>query len=142
MWADTLQTLEQQHFLRLLVWGGASVLIGTVILVVFRIARAKAPLATHFAAQCTVWGIAALIWAGYSYERVPLRDYDDAASLARSLWLILALEALAIVSGLTFATFGWAIGRRIGAVGTGVGVVVQAGALFFLDLVLVRAIHL
>src|SRR4051812_39801550 len=93
MWADTLQSLEQQHFLRLLVWGTASVLIGTLILLVFRVARVKAPLATHFAAQCALWGAATLMWAGYSYQRVPLRDYDAAAILARTLWLVIALEA-------------------------------------------------
>ena len=142
MWADTLQTLEQQHFLRLLIWGAASVLIGTAILVIFRLARIRAPLATHVAAQCAVWGAAALLWGGYNYQSVPLRDYEAAASLARMLWLVIALEAGAIVLGVTFASFGWAFGRRIGSVGTGVGVVLQAGALLFLDLMLVRAIHL
>jgi hypothetical protein len=142
VWADTLQTLEQQHLEQLLVWGGASVLTGALILLVFRLGRVKAPLATHFATQCAVWGLAILAWVGYSWQHVPLRDYDSAASLARTLWLVIALEALAVVSGITFATFGWAIGRRIGAVGSGIGVVVQAGALLFLDLVLVRGIHL
>ena len=142
MWADTLQTLEQQHFLRLLVWGAASVLIGTITLVVFRVARIKGPLATHMAAQCAAWGAAALLWGAYNYQRVPLRDYEAAASLSRMLWLFIALEAGAIVLGVTFALFGWAFGRRIGSVGTGVGVVLQAGALLFLDLTLVRAIHL
>jgi hypothetical protein len=142
MWADTLQTLEQQHYLQLLVWGGASVLIGTLILIVFQLFRLKAPLATHFAAQCTVWGIGALAWAAYSRQSVPLRDYDDASSLAHFLWIAIALEAGAIVLGITFAAFGWFYGRRFGSVGTGIGVIVQAGALLFLDLVLVRAIHL
>jgi hypothetical protein len=142
VWADTLQTLEQQHFLRLLVWGGASVLIGTIILLVFRLARIKGPLATHMAAQCAIWGAAALIWGAYNYQRVPLRDYEAAASLARMLWLVIALEAGAVVLGITFAFFGWAFGKRIGSVGTGVGVILQAGALLFLDLSLVRAIHL
>jgi hypothetical protein len=142
MWADTLQTLEQQHYLRLLFWGGASVLIGTLILLVFQLWRIKAPLASHFAAQCAGWGAAALLWGGYEYQRVPLRGYDEAASLARFLWLAIALEAGAITVGLTFAAFGWMFGRRIGAVGTGIGVIVQAGALLVLDLMLVRVIHL
>lgn len=142
MWADTLQTLEQQHFLRLLAWGAASVLIGTAVLLGVRLARTKAPLATHLAAQCILWGAAVLLWAGLNYQSVPLRDYEAAASLARTLWLLIALEAGAIVLGITFAFFGWTFGRRIGSVGTGIGVVVQAGALLVLDLALVRAIHL
>jgi hypothetical protein len=142
MWADTLQTLEQQHYLRLLIWGAASVLIGTLILLVFRLWRIRAPLATHFAAQCAIWGAAALLWGAYAYQRVPLRDYDAAGALARVLWLAIALEAGAIIVGITFATFGWTFGKRIGAVGTGIGVIVQASALLYLDLILVRVIHL
>ena len=142
MWADTLQTLEQQHFLRLVIWGSVSVLIGTLILLVFRLTRSKAPLATNLAAQCAIWGAAALLWGGYHYRHVPLRDYEGAASLARMLWLVISLEAGAIVLGANFALFGWAFGKRIGSVGTGIGVIVQAGALLFLDLTLVRAIHL
>jgi hypothetical protein len=142
VWADTLQTIEQRHFLRLIAWGGASVLIGTLLLLVFRLARIRAPLATHLAAQCAIWGAAAFLWGGYNYQSVPLRDYEAAASLARMLWLFIALEAGAIVLGVTFAVFGWVFGRRIGSVGTGVGVVLQASALLFLDLALVRAIHL
>lgn len=142
MWADTLQILEQQHFLRLIVWGSVSVLIGTLILLVFRLTRSKAQLATHLAAQCAVWGAAALLWGSYNYRHVPLRDYEGAASLARMLWLVIALEAGAIILGANFALFGWAFGKRIGSVGTGIGIVVQAGALLFLDLTLVRAIHL
>ena len=142
MWADTLQTLEKQHDQMIFLWGAASVLIGTLILLIFRLLRIKAPLATHFAAQCAIWGAAAVLWGGYAYQHVPLRDYDAAGSLARFLWLVIALEAGAIIVGITFATFGWTFGKRIGAVGTGIGVVVQASALLFLDLILVRAIHL
>jgi hypothetical protein len=142
MWADTLQTLEQQHLFRLLIWGAVSVLIGTLLLLIFRFARIRAPLATHFAAQCALWGAPVLAWAGYAYKRVPLRDYDGAASLARVLWIAIAFEAGAIVIGITFASFGWAFGRRIGSVGTGLGVIVQSGALLYLDLMLVRAIQL
>jgi hypothetical protein len=142
MWADTLQTLEQKLYLELIIWGAASALIGALILIVFRLLKVRAPLATHFAAQCAIWGVAALIWSGLAYQQVPLRDYDSAASLSRILWVIIAFEAGAIVLGLTFATFGWAYGRRIGAVGSGIGVVAQAAALLFLCLTFVREIHL
>jgi hypothetical protein len=142
MWADTLQSLEQQHFLQLAAWGAVSVLIGALLLLVLQIGRMRAPLASHFAIQCAIWGAAALIWGAYRYQSVPLRDYDSAASLARWLWLAIALGAGGIVVGITFAWGGWAFGRRIGAIGTGIGLVVQASALVFLDLILVRAIHL
>ena len=142
MWADTLQTLEQHHYLRLMAWGGASVLIGALLLLVLKLARSRAPLASHFAAQCAAWGAASLLWGWYASINVPLRDFDAAASLARELWLAIALEAGGIVIGLAFAWFGWSFGKRIGAIGTGIGIVVQSGALLLLDLLLVRAIHL
>jgi hypothetical protein len=142
MWADTLQTLEQQHLLRLMAWGAASLITGVLLLLVLRLARIRAPLASHFATQCAIWGAAILLWGWYASRDVPLRDYDAAATLASQLWLAIALEAGGIVIGLTFAWFGWSFGKRIGAVGTGIGIVAQAGALLFLDLDLVRAIHL
>jgi hypothetical protein len=142
MWADTLQTLERQHYLQLMVWGAASVLTGVLLLIALRIAKSRAPLASHFATQCLAWGAAILAWGWYASIDVPLRDYDAAASLARRLWIALALEAGSIVIGLTFAWFGWSFGKRIGSVGTGIAIIVQAGALLVLDLLLVRAIHL
>ena len=142
MWADTLQALEHQHYLRLMAWGGASVLIGALLLLTLRVAKVRAPLASHFAAQCTLWGAAALAWGWFASQDVPLRDFDAAATLARELWIAIAAEAGAIVIGLTFAWFGWAFGKRIGGIGTGIGIATQAGALLFLDLLLVRAIHL
>jgi len=142
MWADTLQTLEHQHYLRLMAWGAASVLIGALLLLILRAAKRRAPLASHFAVQCVVWGAGSLIWGWYASQDIPLRDYDAAASLARALWIAIAFQAGAIVVGLTFAGFGWSFGKRIGSIGTGIGIVVQASALLFLHLVLVRAIHL
>ncbi|HEV7705514.1 MAG TPA: hypothetical protein VGO46_14555 [Gemmatimonadaceae bacterium] len=123
-------------------WGGASVLIGVLLLLVLRLAKIRAPLASHFAAQCALWGAGALLWGWYARQDVPLRDFDAAASLARELWIAIALEAGGVVIGLTFAWFGWSFGKRIGGIGTGIGIAAQAGALLFLDLLFVRAIHL
>ena len=142
MWADTLLTLERQHYLRLMAWGGSSVLIGALLLLVLRLAKIKAPLASRFATQCTLWGAGSLLWGWYASQDVPLRDFDAAASLARELWIAIALEAGGIVIGMTFAWFGWSFGKRIGGIGTGIGFAVQAGALLFLDLLFVQAIHL
>jgi hypothetical protein len=142
MWADTLQALEQQHYVRLMAWGAASVLIGALLLLSLRLAKVRAPLASHFATQCAIWGAGSLLWGWYASQDVPLRDFDAAASLSRELWVAIALEAGGIVIGLTFAWFGYSFGKRIGGIGTGIGIATQAGALLFLDLLLVRAIHL
>ena len=142
MWADTLQSFERQHLLRLIAWGGASALIGTLLLLLLSLRRIKAPLATQFAVQCAVWGAIDLMWGAFAYRDVPLRDYEGAASLARLLWMAIGLEAGGVLAGITLAIGGWMYVKRLGTVGAGIGVVVQAGALVILDLILVRGIRL
>jgi hypothetical protein len=142
MWADTLQLFERQHLLQLLEWGGASVLIGCVLLLALSFRRVKAPLLFQFASQSLFWGAAELIWGAFAYRDVPLRDYEGAASLARDLWMAIGLEAGAILVGITLAVGGWTYVKRLGVVGAGIGIIVQASALIVLDLVLVHAIQL
>ena len=142
MWADTLQSFERQHLLRLMVWGGASVLIGGLLLIGLSFRRSRTPLITSVATQCTIWGAAELIWGWFASRDVPLRDYEGAASLARLLWLAVGLEAGAILVGVTLAIGGWTYVKRLGLVGSGIGIIVQASALLVLDLILVLAIRL
>jgi len=142
MWADTLLAFEQRHLLQLLIWGVASVLIGCLLFLVLSVRRLRAPLLRHFATQNIVWGIAELVWGSYAYRDVPLRDYEGAASLARELWMAVGLEAGAILVGITLAIGGWTYVKRLGVVGAGIGIIVQASALLVLDLILVRAIQL
>jgi hypothetical protein len=142
MWADTLQAFEARHLLLLIEWGGASVLIGALLLLVLSLRRIKAPLVSHFAIQCALWGAAALAWGAFAYRDVPLRDYEGAAELARELWVAVGLEAGGILLGLTLAIGGWSHVKRFGVVGSGIGIVVQASALLILDLIFVRAIQL
>ncbi|MDQ2929907.1 MAG: hypothetical protein M3Y05_03670 [Gemmatimonadota bacterium] len=142
MWADTLQQLEHQHLLRLMTLGGSSVLTGALLLLVLPLRRIRAPLLSHFATQCAVWGVAELIWVAYAIRDIPLRDYDGAASLAQLLWIAIGLEAGAILVGITLAIGGWTHVKRPGVVGSGLGIAVQGAALMVLDLILVRAIRL
>jgi len=142
MWADTLQTFERQHLLQLLEWGGASVLIGCLLLFFLSLRRIKAPLLSHFGIQSVLWGAAELVWGAFAYRDVPLRDYEGAASLARVLWVAIGFEAGAILLGFTLAIGGWTYVKRLAVVGAGIGIIVQASALIVLDLILVRAIQL
>jgi hypothetical protein len=142
MWADTLQAFETEHLLLLMAWGGASVLIGALLFLALSLRRIKAPLVSHFAIQCALWGVAELAWGAYAYRDVPLRDYEGAAELARELWVAVGLEAGGILLGLTLAIGGWSHVKRLGVVGSGIGIVAQASALLVLDLILVRAIGL
>jgi len=142
MWADSLQAFEEQHLLQLIAWGGTSVLIGTLLLLALSLRKSRAPLVSRFAIQCVLWGIAELAWGTFAYRDVPLRDYEGAASLARQLWVAVGLEAGGILVGLTLAIGGWTYVRRLGVVGAGIGIIVQASALIVLDLILVRAIRI
>ncbi len=142
MWADTLQLFEHQHLLRLMTLGGSSVLIGALLLLVLSFRRIRAPLLSHFATQCAIWGMAELMWVAYAIRDIPLRDYDGAASLAQVLWIAIGLEAGAILIGVTLAIGGWTYVKRLGVVGSGIGIAVQGTALLVLDFILVRAIRL
>ncbi len=142
MWADTLQAFERQHLLKILIWAGASVLIGGLLFLVLSLRRIRAPLASQFAVQSSIWGIAELAWAAYAYRDIPLRDYEGAALLTRELWMAIGLEAGAILVGLTLAIGGWIYVKRLGLVGAGIGIIAQAFALITLDLIFVRAIQL
>lgn len=142
MWADNLKAFEEQHLLQLIAWGGASVLIGTLLLLALSLRKMRALLVSRFAIQCVLWGIAELAWGAFAYRDVPLRDFEGAAALARQLWVAIGLEAGGILVGLTLAIGGWTYVRRLSMVGAGIGIIVQASALMVLDLILVRAIRL
>jgi hypothetical protein len=133
MFADDLLALERAHLLRLLVWGGACVLLGTLVLAALAARRADSPLLKHFALQTAGWGAVDLALAGWGLRGLHLRDYDGAMELARTLWLALGIDVGFIAAGVTIAVLGWLLGRRLAPVGAGVGVVVQGAALLVLD---------
>jgi hypothetical protein len=136
MWADTLLASERAHLLRLMLWGATSVLVGTALLAwVLRGGRQSA-LLRHFAIQTAAWGGIDLMLAGLSYGSLPMRDIGSATRLDRILWLNIGLDAGYVLVGLTLGLVGWRLGRRLGLVGAGIGVLVQGTALAVLDLVL------
>lgn len=143
MWSDTLLALERAHLLRLALWGGASVLVGSLVLalLVLLAARGRAaasPLPRHFAVQTAAWGAIDLAIVAWAWPRLALRDHAGALDLDRFLWLNLGLDAGYVGVGLTLAASAWVLGRRLGGVGAGLGIVLQGLALFALDLVFVR----
>ena len=142
MFADTLLAIERAHLLRVALWGGASALVGTVLLALLALRRARAgaesPLPWHFAIQTAAWGAVDLAIALLGARGLALRDHDAATRLDRILWLNLGLDAGYVGVGVTLALCAWLLGRRLGGVGAGIGVAVQGTALFVLDLVVVR----
>ncbi len=140
MWADVLLSLERTHLLRLALWGGASVFVGTLVFAILMATRRASPLLRHFAIQTAAWGVVDLAICAWARRGLALRDFDGATSLVNVLWLNVGLDAGYVGVGLTLALAGWTLGRRLGAVGAGIGIMVQGLALAVLDLVLIAEI--
>lgn len=140
MWADTLLVLERGHLVRLALWGGASVVMGTLILAILMMKRVEAPLLRHFAIQNAAWGAIDLVICMFSWRGLALRDYAGAQQLVNILWLNTGLDAGYIAIGVTLAIAAWRWGPRPGAIGAGLGVIVQGLALFLLDVRLILVI--
>lgn len=140
MWADTLLTAEQGHLLRLLAWGAMSVLVGSALLAWLRAGRRASPLLEHFAIQTAAWGAVDLAIAAIARRSLVPRDVAAATRLDRVLWLNIGLDVGYALVGITLIIAGWRLGRRLGLVGAGLGVVVQGVALVVLDLLLASQI--
>jgi hypothetical protein len=140
MWADTLEALERAHLLRLLVWGAASVLTGTTIIAWLRVGARRSALLQHFGIQSALWGAAEAIVALGLWRGLTVRDVTGATRLDRLLWLNIGLDLGYVLVGVALATAAWKLGRRLGLVGAGIGIVVQGSALAVLDLLLAAQI--
>jgi hypothetical protein len=133
MWADTLLAAERAHLLRLIVWGGASVLLGITLLAFLKVRRQPSSLLTSFAVQTAAWGAIDLALAANGLRTLALRDLAGATQLDRFLWLNIGLDGGYVLVGLTLLLVGWRLGRRPGLIGAGIGVMVQGAALAILD---------
>ncbi|HEU4642352.1 MAG TPA: hypothetical protein VFS44_07835 [Gemmatimonadaceae bacterium] len=142
MWSDTLLALERLHLERLAAWAGVSAILGTILLGVLVLRRARAPLVFHFAVQTALWGAAELLLAALRWRALAERDYAGAVRLAWSLRVAMGAEAICLIVGLTLAGVGWAITRRLATVGAGGAIVVQCAALLVLDASLLARIVL
>jgi hypothetical protein len=140
MWSDTLYAMERTHLLRVGAWGAASVLVGTMLLALLAFRRMRSPLLQHFAIQLAAWGAIDLLLVAMGWRGLALRDLAGATALDRMLWLNVGLSAGYVAVGVTLAACAWSLGRRLGGVGAGLGVVVQGLALLVLDLSTVLAI--
>lgn len=140
MWADTLLAAERAHLLRLVIWGGVSVLLGTAVLAWLAVGARRSALLQWFAIQTAAWGAVELGFAAISWTTLATRDLAGATRLDRVLWMNIGLDGGYVLVGLTLAILGWRLGRRVGLVGAGMGVVVQGVALLLLDLILATRI--
>lgn len=136
MWADTLLDAERAHLVRLAIWAAGSILVGTAGFAVLRIRARTSSLLFHFSLQTAAWGVVDLVLVWAARGSLALRDLSSARRLERFLWLNAGLDAGYVAVGVTLALAGWAMGRRLGAVGAGIGIAMQGLALLLLDLVI------
>ena len=133
MWSDTLLAFERLHLERLMIWAGASALLGAALLAVLVARRTRAPLVFHFAAQTAMWGAVELSFAAFRWRGLAERDYIGAVRLAWSLRMGIGTEVAVVILALTLAGAGWVITRRLSTVGAGVAIAAQGAALLLLD---------
>lgn len=140
MWADTLLALERGHLQYLLVWALVSIIVGTGVLAWMAWRRQNAPLLRHFAIQMAAWGAVDAVIVAWGWQGLALRDFGGAQRLVNFLWLNTGLDVGYVAVGVTLALLGWRWGARLGAMGAGLGVIVQGVALTLLDARLIMLI--
>lgn len=140
MWADTLLAAERAHLLRLVLWGGASMLTGTALLAMLRARGQRSPLLELFALVTAAWGAVDMGIALWGMRSLAVRDLAAATRLDRFLWLNVGLDVGYVMVGLTLLVVGWRAARRAGLIGAGIGVIVQGLSLAILDLLLASQI--
>ena len=134
MWSDTLLAAERAHLFQLALWGASSAILGTMMLAVVTIRRIAAPIIHWFAIHALGWGVAELILALVRWRTLVMRDVSAATRLDRFTWLNAGLDAGIVGVGLAIAVFAWMHGRRLGAVGAGLGILVQGLGLLVINL--------
>lgn len=134
MWSDTLLSVEKAHLLRLVLWGTASLVLGSTLLAYVRALKSRSKLLEHFAIQTAVWGGIEVALSLNGLRTLGLRDLTAATRLDRLVWLNIGLDAGYVIAGLTALAIGWRLARRPGLMGAGAGVVIQGAALAILDM--------
>lgn len=134
MWSDTLLAAERAHLVHLMLWAVASAVLGTAIVAVVTLRRMGAPIIYWFAMQSLLWGAIQLAVALFRWRALAMRDVSAATRLDRLTWFNAGLDAGMIGAGLAVAVLAWLHGRRLGAVGGGLGVLVQGLGLLVINL--------
>ena len=113
MWADTLLAAERAHLIRLGVWGGASLLVGSALLGLLRMRGHRSSLLDHFGIQTAAWGALILALALTGLQHLELRDLAGATRLDRFLWLNIGLDTGYVMVGVTLLVLGWRMKQRL-----------------------------
>jgi hypothetical protein len=134
MWSDTLLAAERAYLVRLALWGAASASIGMALLLTITWRRLIAPIVTQFAVQTLAWGSLILVLAAIGWRGSSMRDVTAATRLDRMTWFSAGIDVGIVGVGIALGVGGWLMGRRLGVVGAGLGMLVQGLALLLLSL--------
>lgn len=133
MWADTFLRAEQQHVISLLLWGALTILSATVIGVTLTVQHRASPLLAQFATQLALWGLLAAVVAGIEWHGIHVRDAGGATRVERLAWMRIGFDVGIVGMGTTLAAAAGIFGRKLGAIGAGVAIVLHGLALFAID---------
>ena len=134
MWSDTLLAAERSHLIRVALWAVTSATLGTAFVAIIMVRRLAAPIALWFAIQTMAWGCVELIASAARWFALSMRDVAGATRLDRLTWLGIGLDIGIVGAGMAAVLLAWRLGRHSGALGGGLGVVVQGLGLLVLDL--------
>ena len=98
------------------------------------------PLLDHFAIQTAAWGGLGLIVALLALRGATLRDLAGATALDRTLWFAAGASVGVACAGAVLVGAAWRFGRRLGAVGAGIGIALQGVALLLLTLQFIASV--
>ena len=134
MWSDTLLAAEQSHLIRLVLWAAASAVVGTTIVATLTVRRTTAPILLWFGIQSLVWGLFELVLTAIGFHGLAMRDVSGATRLERLTWFLAGLDVGIVATGVAVGIVAWTLGRRFGAVGAGLAIVVQGLGLLVMNL--------
>jgi len=134
MWSDTVLAAERSHLIRVVIWSVTSAVLGTTFVAIIAGRRMSAPIALWFAIQTLVWGSVELIVAAARWSALSMRDVSGATRLDRLTWFAIGIDVGIVAAGITAVLMARRLTRNLGAVGGGLGVVVQGLGLLVLDL--------
>ena len=134
MWSDTLLAAERSHLIRLVLWAATSAVVGTGVIAMLSVRRTAAPILLWFGIQTLAWGLVELVLVTVRYQGLAMRDVSGATRLDRLTWFTAGLDVGIIATGVAIVVVASMPGRRLAAVGAGLGVVVQGLGLLVLNL--------
>ena len=134
MWSDTLLAAERTHLIRLVLWAATSAVVGTGIIATLTVRRMTAPILLWFGIQSLTWGLVELVLTAIGFHGLVMRDVSGATRLERITWFTAGLDVGIVATGVAVITVAWMYGRRLGAVGAGLGIVLQGLGLLVMNL--------